>query len=68
MTFPPRITGWFDLYTIQVIVCNLLPLFFLGAFSTYILPAITSKVLKYPLRIEDEVFDEMEGDEKFLSE
>ena len=51
----------------QVIVCNFLPLFFLGIFGTYILPATTSRLLHYPLRIEDERFA-AEDDEKFLQE
>jgi hypothetical protein len=48
-------------------VCNFLPLFFLGVFGSYILPATTSRLLHYPLRIEDERFA-AEDDEKFLSE
>ena len=68
VTLPVDITDIFDLYTVQVIVCNFLPLFFLGVFSTYILPMTTTKMLNYPLRIPDEVYDEMEGDDKYLSE
>jgi len=51
----------------QVIVCNFLPLFFLGILGTYILPATTSRLLHYPLRIEDERFAALD-DEKFLQE
>ena len=55
-------------YWLQIILCSLLPFFFLGIFATYILPSITSRCLNYPLRIEDKPYDETEDEDKFLVE
>ena len=51
----------------KAIVGRMIPMFFFGFWGTFILPATTSRLLNYPLRIDDERFA-AEDDEKFLSE
>ena len=48
---------------IRIILFNFVPLFLLGGFGTYILPMTTSKLINYPLRIEDGILlsDDAEG-------
>jgi len=54
-------------FMVKAIVGRMIPMFFFGFWGTFILPATTSRLLHYPLRIEDERFA-AEDDEKFLSE
>ena len=58
----------FSTYVLQIFLSGLLPFFFLGVFSTYILPAITRKFLNYPLLIEDKSYEDNEDEDKFLVE
>ncbi len=51
----------------MAIVGRMIPSFLFGLWGTFILPATTSRLLHYPLRIEDERFA-AEDDEKFLQE
>jgi hypothetical protein len=52
----------------HLIVFNLLPMFGLGMFSTYYMPILLNRMIGYPVRIEDEFFDESENVEKFVFE
>jgi len=46
----------------------MLPLFCLGLFATYVLPAVSSKAIKYPARIDDDRYESTVDDESFLFE
>lgn len=65
---PTTIADFIDIYTVQIIVCNLVPFLVLGLFSTYIMPLLAGRLIRYPKRIPDEDFNELESEEKFLCE